>query len=264
MEASDGKQTADDPKPTGARDRARLSEGLARAALRPWRLDQSRRWSIDAFARRYADAHGLHYEQSRDTPGGALWLAGLERSRSHSFMSGPLGGGADGLMFFAERVVDARKRIYQGWTIARYVLPAARRLTDGLSCVPRLTPAWRGRVHLGSVLPDELTPVPVGDRRFDERHEVGLRHTGDEEILPALFAPPFAEWLDALPFGRHGEAMLRFELRRDVLCVWLREKQRTEAALDAFCANAARVAAHVTAVAHARDEARGHAGEASD
>lgn len=246
MEASDGKQT-------GSRDRARLTEGLARAARRPWRLDQSRRWSIDAFARRYAQARGLHYEEWRDTPGGALWLAGLEATRSHSFISGALGGGPEGLMFFAERVVDARKNLYQGWTVARYALPAARRLTDGLSCVPRLTPAWRGRVHLGSVLPDELTPVRVGDARFDERHEVGLAYTGDEEIFPDLFSSGFSEWLDALPFGRHGEAMLRFELRRDVLCVWLREKQHTEAALDAFCANAARVAAHVTAVAAARE-----------
>ena len=175
----------------------------------------------------------------------------MEPERSHSFLRGSLGGGPEGMLFFVERVADARKNIYQGWTVARYAIGEARELTVGLACVPRLSPAWGGRVTLGSVLPDQLAPTPVGDERFDDRHEVGIEHPDDAVILPALFDPAFTQWLDGLPFGRHGEAALRFELRRDVLCVWVRDKQRSVATLDAFCAHAAHVAGHVRAIAAA-------------
>ena len=230
-------------------DGARLTHGLGRALRRPWRLHQANRWAIDAFAARYAADHGLAYSEQGDTPGGSLFLAAVAPARSHSFMRGALGGGPEGLALFAERLADSRKNIYTGWTVARYAVPEARELAAGLACVPRLTPAWGGRVTLGSVLPDQLTPTTTGDASFDDRHEVGIEHESDQTAVGALLDPAFMAWLSGLPFGRHGEAALRFELRRDVLSVWLRDKQRTTAGLDAFCAHARHVREHVGAVA---------------
>ncbi len=232
-------------------DGARIAHGLSRALRHPWKLNQANRWAIDAFAARYAADHGLAYSEEGETPGGSLLLAAAESARSHSFMRGPLGGGPDGLLLYAERLADTRKNIHTGWTVARYALPEARELTAGLACVPRLTPAWGGRVVLGSALPDQLTPTTTGDRAFDDRHEVGIEHEDDQAAVVALFDEEFSRWLSELPFGRHGEGALRFELRRDVLSVWLREKQRTTETLDAFCAHARHVCEHVGTVASA-------------
>ena len=240
------------PDPGPARpDGARIAHGLSRALRRPWQLHQANRWAIDAFAARYAAAHGLAYSEEGETPGGSLLLAAAESARSHSFMRGALGGGPEGLLLYAERLADTRKNIHTGWTVARYALPEARELTAGLACVPRLTPAWGGRVVLASALPDQLTATRTGDRAFDDRHEIGIEHEDDQAAVRALFDEAFSSWLSDLPFGRHGEAALRFELCRDVLSVWLREKQRTTATLDGFCAHARHVCEHVKAVASA-------------
>ena len=164
-------------------------------------------------------------------------------------MRGPIGG-VDGLLLYVERQVTAsRRELLQGWTVARFAIAPARELAHGLVCVPRLTAAWGGRVKLPSALPAELHAVGVGEAGFDRRHELGIVEHADTDAVRVLFTPEFIAWLDGLPFGRHGEASVRFELRRDVLCVYVRDKQRTAATLDAFCARAAHIAEHVRATA---------------
>ena len=48
-------------------DHARLSDGLAGALRRPWKLTDATRMSVDAFAERYAQSRGLSYEITADT-----------------------------------------------------------------------------------------------------------------------------------------------------------------------------------------------------
>jgi hypothetical protein len=203
--------------------------------------------AVEAFARRYAADHGLAYAETGTMPGGSSFLASADPARSHSFMRGPIAGGPEGLLLFTERVVDARRGIFQGWTATRIAVPTAREVVDGLACVPRLTPAWGGRVQLGSVLPEDLTPAAVDEGELDARYEVGVAGQRDRPALDALFSAEFIAWLQEMPFGRHGEASIRFELRRDVLCVYVREKQDTTGELDAFCERAAHIARHIEA-----------------
>jgi len=81
-----------------ATDRARVGDGLRRAIVRPWQLTRAQRWSIEAFAERYAQARGLAHQVTAEMPRGTWFLSSLQASRSHSFMRGRLAGGPDGLL----------------------------------------------------------------------------------------------------------------------------------------------------------------------
>jgi hypothetical protein len=227
-------------------DRARLGQGLGRALRRPWKLTQAARLSIDAFAERYAQSRGLGYEATGEMPRDTWFLAAAWAPKSHSFLRGRLAGGADGVAFYAERLLHtSRGSMSEGWTAARYEIPAARDLAEGIACVPRQGPLWGGRLWLASALPGELTAVAVGDPGFDGTYEVGVVSDGDQASLRALFTGDFISWMGGLPFGKLGNDATRFEVRAGVLCVYAKGKRGTTQALDEFCARAARIAAQV-------------------
>jgi hypothetical protein len=139
-------------------DHARLSDGFKGALRRPWKLTDAMRMSVDAFAERYAQSRGLTYEITADTPRDTWFLGVVWAKRSHSFMCGRLVGGADGLLLYPEKLVrGGRAAVREGWTAARYEIPAAHDLAQGIACVPRQGPIWGGRVKLVSALPRGLT-----------------------------------------------------------------------------------------------------------
>jgi hypothetical protein len=234
--------------PTGIddADSASLGEGLARAIRRPWKLGDASRLSIDAFAERFARGRGLTYEARGDTPQ-TTWLLGrMVPSKSHSFMRGPLAGGADGCLFYAERALhSSRGNLMEGWTVACYEIPGAGDLGQGLACVPRYPPVLGGKVAVTSAVPSGLTPVTTGDESFRERYEVGTVSAPDPEQLRLLFAPDFVAWMTSLATDKKADDVTWFELCGGTLCVANRSKLKTAQGLDAFCAAAARIAAQV-------------------
>ena len=161
-------------------------------------------------------------------------------------MRGRLAGGADGLLLYPEKLVrGGRAAVREGWTAARYEIPAAHDLAQGIACVPRQGPIWGGRVKLVSALPRGLTAVAVGDAGFDGTYEVGVGGERDRAAVQALFTADFTAWMCELPFGKLGEQSTRFELRAGALCVYTKGTLRTAQTLDAFCGRAARIAAQV-------------------
>jgi hypothetical protein len=227
-------------------DHARLSDGFKGALRRPWKLTDAMRMSVDAFAERYAQSRGLTYEITADTPRDTWFLGVVWAKRSHSFMRGRLAGGADGLLLYPEKLVrGGRAAVREGWTAARYEIPAAHDLAQGIACVPRQGPIWGGRVKLVSALPRGLTVVAVGDAGFDGTYEVGVVGERDRAAVQALFTAEFTAWMCELPFGKLGEQSTRFELRAGALCVYTKGTLRTAQTLDAFCGRAARIAAQV-------------------
>lgn len=230
---------SDDP------DRAHFTQGLARALRRPWRLNQSTRLSIDSFAQRYAAARGLVYQPVGETPPAAWFLETLTPAKSHSFLHGALGGGAAGVLFFAERAVRVKRdEVMEGWTVALYRPPDAARLAYGIACLFRPGPVLRGRVELPVAVPRGLIESPLGEAAVDERFLVAVT-AGDQPAVERLFTPAFIAWIGELPWQRTGRGVTRFELRNGVLIVYAKPKIRTAAALDAFCERAAHIAARI-------------------
>ena len=132
-------------------DHARLGDGFKGALRHPWKLTDAARMGVDAFAERYAQSRGLTYEITAETPRDTWFLGAVWARRSHSFMRGRLAGGAGGLLFYPEKLVrGGRAAVREGWTAARYEIPAAREFAQGIACVPRLGPIWGGRVKLVS------------------------------------------------------------------------------------------------------------------
>ena len=202
-------------------DHARRSEGLKRALRRPWKLTDAARMSADAFAERYAHSRGLSYEITAGTPRGTWFLGAVWAKRSHSFLRGRLAGGADGLLFYPEKLVGGgRVAVREGWTAARYEVPTARELAQGIACVPRLGPIWGGRVKLVSAIPPGLAVTTTGDAGFDGTYEVGVASDHDRAGVSALFDADFTAWMRGLPFGKLGEQSTRIELCAGVLCVY--------------------------------------------
>jgi hypothetical protein len=161
-------------------------------------------------------------------------------------MRGSLEGGPPGLLRYAERVLRAgRGRARQSWTVACHDLAEVGGPAAGIACVPRQNPLWGGRLKLVSILPRELTPVAVGDAKFDQSYEVGIVGNGDRTSIPAVFTADFTAWMCELPFGKLGADSTRFEVRAGTLCVYTRGALRTTQTLDAFCQRAARIAAQV-------------------
>jgi hypothetical protein len=230
---------SDDP------DRARFTQGLARALRRPWRLNQATRLSIDSFAQRYGAARGLSYEPLGETPPAAWFLETLLPARSHSFLRGMLGGGPTGVLFYGERAVRVKRgEVMEGWTVALYRLSDAARLAYGIACLFRPGPLLRGRLQLPVAVPRGLTENPLGDTTLDERFLVAVTD-GDQPAVDRLFTPAFIAWIGELPWQRTGHGVTRFELRNGVLCVYVKRKVRTAAALDAFSERAAHIAARI-------------------
>jgi len=227
-------------------DRASLRDGLGQALRRPWQLTDLARMSVDAFAARYARDRQLTYELTGTTPGGPWFLNSIYPKRSHSFMRGPLAGGPQGLLWYAEKVLRAgRGGARQSWTAACYDLAEVSGPAAGIACVPRQNPLWGGRLKLVSILPRELTSVAVGDAKFDQSYEVGVAADTDHASMAALFTADFTAWICELPFGKLGADSTRFEVRAGTLCVYTRGAQQTTQALDTFCQRAAQIAAQV-------------------
>lgn len=230
-------------------DHARLVQGMGRALRRPWTLSQSARFSIDAFVQRYAAARGLDYEATGTTPSATWFLETVVPEKSHGFVSGPLAGGPDGTLLYAEKAVRTKRRgagVMQGWTVALYQLPQSRELAYGLAWVWRRPESvWGGRVKLASALPRDTTEFDVGDATLDERHLTAIRSEADAPAIGRLFTPEFVAWLTELPWQKTGEGVIRFELRNGTLCVYVRDKLTTAATLDVFCERSARIAGQV-------------------
>ncbi|MGI8713486.1 MAG: hypothetical protein ACR2NR_09940 [Solirubrobacteraceae bacterium] len=241
----------------GDRDRASLVQGLGRALRQPWRLNQAARYSIDAFVQRYASARGLAFDATDATPPATWFLETVVPDKSHSYIHGPLAGGAEGTLFYVEKPVRSRKKgVMQGWTVALYELPESRQLAYGLAWVWRRPESvWGGRVKLSSALPRGMSEFGVGDDTLDERHLTAISSETDGPAVGRLFTDDFVAWLNQLPWQRTGDGVIRFELRNGVLCVYVRDKLKTEEALDEFCARAARIAAEIRS-ASLRDETR--------
>ncbi len=240
------------PQPLGAsdggrgQDQARLGEGLSQALRHPWKLTDAMRMSVDAFAERYALSRQLTYELTGETPGDLWFLTTIYPKRSHSFMRGRLGGGAQGLLWYAEKVLrSGRGTSRESWTVARYDIPSATRLAAGIACVPRQNPLRGGRLKLVSVLPRGLISVTVGDAQFDQTYEIGIVSDRDRPGVQALFTADFTAWMCELPVGKLGADATRFEMHADALCVYTKGAQRTTQTLDAFCQRAARIAAQI-------------------
>lgn len=225
------------------KDRARLVQGLGRALRQPWKLNQAARFSIDAFAQRYAAGRGLAYDAWGETPPATWFLETLVPGRSHSYVSGSLGGGAAGVLFYAEKPVRATGKVMQGWTVALYELPEARQLAYGLAWVWRRPESvWGGRIKLASALPRDMIEFGVGDVVLDERHLTAISTASDGAALGKLFTPEFVAWLKQLPWQKTGDEVIRFELRNGALCVYVRDKRKTDETLALFCERSARIA----------------------
>ncbi len=227
-------------------DQARLGEGLSQALRHPWKLTDAMRMSVDAFAERYAQSRQLTYELTGETPGDLWFLATIYPKRSHSFMRGRLAGGAEGLLWYAEKVLrSGRGTARESWTVARYDIPSATGPAAGVVCVPRQNPLWGGRLKLVSVLPRGLISVTVGDAQFDQTYEIGIVSDNDRTSAQALFTADFTAWMGELPVGKLGADSTRFEMHAGALCVYTKGAQRTTQTLDAFCQRAARIAAQI-------------------
>jgi hypothetical protein len=226
-------------------DRARFLEGLGRAARTPWRLNEATRLSLDSLARRYAAERGLVHQAVGETPARTWFLETVTPAKSHSFLRGSLGGGAEGVLFYAERAVPVKRgQVMEGWTVALYDVPAAARLAYGIACLFRPGVARGGRRPLEVVAPRGLIEVSGGDATLHDRYLIAVRE-GDQDAAARLFTPAFIAWMTALPWQGTGVEVTRFELRNGVLCVYARPKARTAAALDAFSGRAAHIAAHI-------------------
>jgi hypothetical protein len=227
-------------------DSASTLEGLGRALHNPLKLNQASRLAIDAFAQRYASSRDLTYEPTGETPPATWFLETVVPARSHSFLRGRIGGGADGRLLYAERPRAAgRGRVMDGWTVALYEIPDATRLAYGLACLWRPGAVWVGRVQLASPLPEGLIELALNDPTLDERYRVAVRTEGDRSGLEALFTPDFVAWMKHLPWEKTGGTVTRFELRNGALCVYVREKLKTAETLDGFAERAAHIAACV-------------------
>ena len=229
-----------------AEDGASLRDGISRALRRPWKMGEASRLSLDAFAERYASSRGLGYDAEGATPTNTWLLSSLRASKSHSLMRGALAGGASGLLFYGEHAAHtSRGYLMEGRTVAVYELTNAGDLGGGLACVPRYGPLLGGHVKRVSAVPDGLAPVMVGDASFQERYEVGAAGTLDPESARLLFTPDFVEWMNSLAVDGSADEYTRFEILGGALCVYAMASLKTSQLLDAFCANAARIASQV-------------------
>jgi hypothetical protein len=232
-------------------DRARFLEGLGRALRTPWRLNQATRLSLDSLTQRYAAERGLVHQPVGETPPRTWFLETVAPAKSHSFLRGPLGGGTEGVLFYAERAIPVKRgQVMEGWTVALYQLPAAATLAYGVACLFRPGVVRRGRRPLEVAAPRGLIEVSLGDATLHERYLVALRED-DQAAAPRLFTAEFLAWITALPWHGTGAEVTRFELRNGVLCVYAKPKARTAAALDAFSGRAAHIAARITEAAEA-------------
>jgi hypothetical protein len=230
---------SDDP------DRAHFLQGLGRALRRPWRLNEATRLSLDALAQRYAAERGLGHQPAGETPPATWFLETVVPAKSHSFLRGALGGGVEGVLFYAERAIPVKRgQVMEGWTVALYQVPQAAMLAYGIACLFRPPGvAWRGRRPLAVEAPPRLTEVAL-DATLDERFLVAVADD-DREALARLFTAGFITWFDGLPWQPTGAEVTRFELRNGLLCVYTKPKARTAAALDAFAGRSAQIAARV-------------------
>jgi hypothetical protein len=235
---------SDDP------DRARFLQGLGRALRRPWRLNEATRLSLDSLAQRYAAERGLGHLPAGETPPATWFLETVVPAKSHSFLRGALGGGVDGVLFYAERAIPVKRgQVMEGWTVALYQVPEAATLAYGIACLFRPGIARSGRRPLAVEAPRGLTEVAL-DATLDERFLVAVADD-DREALARLFTAEFIAWLGGLPWQPTGAEVTRFELRNGMLCVYTKPKARTAQALDAFGGRAAHIAARVIAAAGA-------------
>ncbi|HEX3831721.1 MAG TPA: hypothetical protein VHW04_07100 [Solirubrobacteraceae bacterium] len=235
---------SDDP------DRAHFLQGLGRALRRPWRLNEATRLSLDSLAQRYAAERRLGHLPAGETPPATWFLETVVPAKSHSFLRGALGGGVEGVLFYAERAIPVKRgQVMEGWTVALYQMPPAATLAYGIACLFRPGIAWRGRRPLAVEAPRGLTEVGL-DATLDERFLVAVADD-DREALARLFTAEFIAWLDGLPWQPTGAGVTRFELRNGMLCVYTKPKARTATDLDAFGGRAAHIAARVIEAAGA-------------
>jgi hypothetical protein len=226
-------------------DHARFLEGLGRAVRTPWRLNEATRLSLDSLAQRYAAQRGLVHQPVGETPPRTWFLETVVPAKSHSFMRGALGGGAEGVLFYAERTVPVKRgHVMEGWTVALYEVPAAATLAYGFACLFQPGVPRRVRRPAEVVAPPGLIEVSLGDATLHDRYLVAVRED-DQDAVARLFTPEFIAWIAALPWQGTGAEVTRFELRNGRLCVYARPKARTTAALDAFSGRAARIAAQI-------------------
>jgi hypothetical protein len=226
-------------------DSARFLEGLGRALHTPWRLNEATRLSLDSLAQRYAAQRGLTHQPVGETPPRTWFLETVTPAKSHSFMRGALGGGTEGVLFYAERAVPVKRgHVMEGWTVALYDVPAAATLAYGIVCLFRPGVARGGRRPLEVTAPRGLIEVSAGDATLHDRYLVAVRED-EQDAVAGLFTPEFIAWITALPWQGTGVEVMRFELRNGVLCVYARPKARTAVALDAFCGRAAQIAANI-------------------
>jgi hypothetical protein len=231
-------------------DRARFLQGLGRALRRPWRLNEATRLSLDSLAQRYAAERGLGHQPAGETPPATWFLETVVPAKSHSFLHGALGGGVEGVLFYAERALPVKRgQLMEGWTVALYQVPQAATLGYGIACLFRPGAGSGGRRPLAVEAPRGLTEVAL-DAMLDERFLVAVTND-DREPLARLFTAEFIAWLDGLPWQVTGAGVTRFELRGGRLCVYTKPKARTAAALDAFGERAAVIAARVIGAAGA-------------
>jgi hypothetical protein len=232
-------------------DRARFIQGLGRALRTPWRLNEATRLSLDSFAARYAAERGLARQPAGTTPPATWFLETVQPSKSHSFMHGPLAGGIEGVLFYAERAIPVKRgQVMEGWTVALYELPAAVTLAYGIACLFRPGAGRGGRLPLAVAAPRGLIELSPDDSPLDERFLVAVTEA-DRAAVALVFTADFIAWIDGLPWQRTGEEVTRFELRAGILCVYARPKARTAQALDTFCERSAHIAARIVEAASA-------------
>jgi hypothetical protein len=230
---------SDDP------DCARVLQGLGRALRTPWRLNEATRLSLDSLAQRYAAERGLVHHAAGETPPRTWFLETVVPAKSHSFLRGPLGGGTDGVLFYAERAIPVKRgQVMEGWTVALYDMPQAPALAYGIAFLFRPGAAWGGRRPLSVEAPRGLNEVSLGEATLHEHFLVAVTDD-DRPAIARLFTPEFISWINALPWRPTGAEVTRFELRNGLLCVYAKPKARTAAALDALAERAAHIAARV-------------------
>jgi hypothetical protein len=182
-----------------------------------------------AFAKRYADSHGLEFSDRGDL-GSATWklASGLSRS-AWGLMTGTLAGGPPLVVSYLDITARAgRSTTSLPYTVALQDVPDAGGFVQGFALSPR------------HGLPDGLTELPVESTEFAKRFSLGIEDSADANRVRQIFDPSVIVWL-----VEEAPPRTSFELRGRTLCVWTYGYLDRVERMEPFLESAAQIAARI-------------------